>query len=125
MVVFTDGQPDRKLYRRFKIRSHERIDDYASMREALSRRLKRTEWDFPDLIVLDGGKGQLFAVLPLLADIGSNITLVAIAKENEEIFTISSPNPLSLPKRSYALRLLQRLRDEAHRFANDYRKRLG
>ena len=114
MVVFTDGVPDRKLYRKFKIRSHNTNDDYLSMREVLNRRLNRTEWEYPDLIVLDGGRGQLSAVscpLPFIA-----------LSENNEIFLPNKSEPLILSKRSYALRLLQRLRDEAHRFANDYRK---
>ncbi|MCL2587188.1 MAG: excinuclease ABC subunit UvrC [Firmicutes bacterium] len=120
MVAFIHGVPERKLYRKFKIRSHTKNDDYLSMREVISRRLNRTEWDYPDLIVLDGGKGQLSTVMAL----NPKIAVIALAKENEEIFTPNSSDPIILPKRSYALRLLQRIRDEAHRFANDYRKKL-
>jgi len=111
MVVFTDGIPDKKEYRKFKIRTHQTNDDYLSMKEVITRRLNRTDWPLPDLIVLDGGKGQLSAV-------NSPAPIIAFS-ENNEIFT---PSIISLPKKSYALRLLQRLRDEAHRFANDFRK---
>ena len=127
MVVFIDGIPDRKLYRKFRIRHTKGNDDFLSMQEVLRRRLARlgtSDPSFgpaPDLIVLDGGKGQLSAVLELF-DNKLPFQIIALAKENEEIFLPHQSDPIRLPKRSYALRLLQRIRDEAHRFANDYRK---
>jgi excinuclease ABC subunit C len=114
MVTFIDGRAEKKLYRKFKIRSHGGIDDYKSLREVLKRRMARTDWEYPDLIIIDGGKGQLSAV-------SDTVTLPVIAfSENDEIFT---PELVSLSKRSYALRLLQRIRDEAHRFAVTYHKK--
>jgi len=126
MVVFIDGRAERKLYRRFKIKSHTGIDDYKSIAEVLKRRLARlgdSDASFgtrPDLIIIDGGKGQLSSALEVIKDIPA----ISIAKQNEEIFTPNSPNPIVLPKRSYALRLVQRIRDEAHRFAITYHRKL-
>lgn len=119
MVAFIDGRAEKKLYRKFKIRSHDGIDDYKSMQEVLKRRMARTEWEYPDLIVIDGGKGQLSAVLEVI----KNVEVIGLAKENEEIFVPHRSAPIVLPKRSYALRLLQRIRDEAHRFAVTYHKK--
>jgi len=133
MVVFVNGVADKKLYRKFKIRHGMGNDDYLSMREVLSRRLARLSQPThdpsfsvpPDLIILDGGKGQLSAVMSLFNGRSQTApTIIALAKENEEIFTPHSPDPIVLPKRSYALRLCMRIRDEAHRFANDYRRAL-
>ena len=121
MVVFIDGRAEKKLYRRFKIRSHEGIDDYKSMQEVLKRRMQRDDWGFPDLIVVDGGKGQLGIALsatPTRADVH-----VIAFSEKDEIFSPKNGEPIILSKRSYALRLLQRVRDEAHRFAIMYNKK--
>jgi len=115
MVVAIDGRMEKKEYRRFKIKSHTSIDDYASHREVLTRRIARTDWDKPDLIVIDGGKGQLSAVRDL-----TDIPMVAFS----EINYLYTPDKITLPPRSYALRLLQRIRDEAHRFAVTYHKKL-
>jgi len=143
MVVFIDGRAEKKLYRRFKIRSHDGIDDYKSMQEVLKRRMQRDDWGFPDLIVVDGGKGQLSAVSGVLIGIASHslaktvqASLCEEAKptkqslpelisfsENDEIFSPKNGEALILLKRSYALRLLQRVRDEAHRFAIMYNKK--
>jgi excinuclease ABC subunit C len=116
MVVFIDGRAEKKLYRRFKIRSHDGIDDYKSMQEVLKRRMQRDDWGFPDLIVVDGGKGQLSAVSGMFESI------IAFS-EKDEIFSPKNGEPIILSKRSYALRLLQRVRDEAHRFAIMYNKK--
>lgn len=120
MVVFVDGRAEKKLYRRFKVRSVEGINDYDSHREVLTRRLARREWEYPDLIIIDGGKGQLSAT----RDIAGDIPIIAFS-ENNEIFTSDSTfGQINLPQRSYALRLLQRVRDEAHRFAITYHRKL-
>jgi len=116
MVVFIDGRAEKKLYRRFKIRSHDGIDDYKSMQEVLRRRMQRDDWGFPDLIVVDGGKGQLGVVAGMFENI------IAFS-EKDEIVVPKNGEAIILPKRSYALRLLQRVRDEAHRFAIMYNKK--
>jgi len=118
MVVFIDGRAEKKLYRRFKIRSHEGIDDYKSMQEVIKRRIAKANdagWELPDLIVVDGGKGQLSSVVDLMGDVA-----VIAFSENDEIFVPGRSDAIVLSKRNYALRLLQRVRDEAHRFAVSY-----
>lgn len=131
MVVFTDGEADKYEYRRFRIKTVERADDFASLREVLERRLKKlgTEEEErfakPQLIVIDGGKGQLSAVREIFDRLGvGDIDLVALAKQEEEIFTLSSSESVRLKKSDYALRTLQRIRDEAHRFAITYFRNL-
>ena len=127
MVVFIDGVPEKKLYRKFRIRHGEGNNDVLSMHEVLTRRLNRlgTHDDSfgpaPDLIFVDGGRGQLSAVRELFA--GTNISVAAFS-ENNELFLPNKPEPIILDKRSYALRLVQRIRDEAHRFAIGYQKKL-
>jgi excinuclease ABC subunit C len=126
MVVFTDGLADKRLYRKFRIRHGEGNNDFLSMNEVLTRRIKRlggADDSFgtnPDLIIVDGGKGQLSAVLGVIPD---GIKVCALAKREEEIFIPGKPEPIVLDRRSYALRLLQRIRDEAHRFAIDYQRK--
>ena len=124
MVVFIDGRAEKKLYRRFKIKSHDGIDDYKSMQEVLKRRMARGDWGMPDLIVVDGGKGQLSAVGDVIAS-GAKQSLPELISfsENNEIFVPKNGFAIILGKRSYALRLLQRVRDEAHRFAIAYNKK--
>ena len=124
MVVFIDGEADRDSYRRFKIRTVEGADDFASLREVLSRRLSKlgTEeeerFPKPDLIIIDGGKGQLSSVKAIFDETGvTGIDLISLAKREEEIFTLGSRESVRLDKRDYCLQLLQRIRDEAHRFA--------
>ena len=131
MVVFTDGEADKYEYRRFRIKTVEGADDFASLREVLERRLKKlgTEEEErfakPQLIVIDGGKGQLSAVREIFDRLGvGDIDLVALAKQEEEIFTLSSSESVRLKKSDYALRTLQRIRDEAHRFAITYFRNL-
>lgn len=118
MIVFTDGLPDKAEYRRFKIRTVTgQSDDYKSLREVVQRRLKRA-WPLPDLAIMDGGKGQLSAVAQLWEL--AYIPVVALAKKREELFLPNQPIPLTLPAGSQGLFLVQRMRDEAHRFAISY-----
>ncbi len=127
MVVFYDGEADRQSYRRFKIKTVEGANDYASHQEMMKRRLAKlgTEeeerFPRPDLMVIDGGKGQLSAIKEIFDDYGvTGIELISLAERDEEIFTLYSPEPIRLDKRDYALKVLQRIRDEAHRFAITY-----
>ena len=132
MVVFEDGKPKTSHYRRFKIKTVEGANDYAMLQEMLRRRFKRgiskengdasSTWAIlPDLVLIDGGKGQLNAAREVLKEIGiDSVSLVSMAKENEELFIPGQTQPVVLPKSSPGLKLLQRLRDEAHRFAISY-----
>jgi excinuclease ABC subunit C len=130
MVVFEKGRPKSAHYRRFKIKSVEGANDYAMLQEVLRRRFKRSSaknasadnaWNImPDLVLIDGGKGQLNSALFVIRELDVNVPLIGLAKENEEIFLPGKARPLVLPKSSPALQLLQRLRDEAHRFAITY-----
>jgi excinuclease ABC subunit C len=136
MVVFENGKPKSSDYRRFRIQTVPGADDYAMLREVLRRRLKRfnnnsdsksdKNWDkIPDLMLIDGGKGQLNAVYEVMKEIGAEIIpLASLAKQNEEIFLPGKSKPVVLPADSYGLQMLQRLRDEAHRFAITYHKNL-
>jgi excinuclease ABC subunit C len=146
MVVFENGKPKPTSYRRFKVKSVEGVDDYASMREVLRRRFKRVgqtriaqhtadassvsdtsdTWSIlPDLVIIDGGKGQLSAALEVLLELGlDDIPLASLAKENEWLFVPQTPEPIVLPRNSQALYLMQRIRDEAHRFAITYHRNL-
>ncbi|MBQ3725975.1 MAG: excinuclease ABC subunit UvrC [Selenomonadaceae bacterium] len=124
MVVFEDGAPDKKSYRRFKIRSAEgKPDDFLSMREVTSRRYGSTE-NLPDLIVIDGGRGQLGSALEIIRGAGHQVPVVGLAKQFELIFVEGSSVPIELPRDSQALKLMQRIRDEAHRFAITYHRKL-
>jgi excinuclease ABC subunit C len=128
MVTFVRGAPFKAGYRHFRIRGVAGADDYAMMREVLSRRLARLGGGGagrPDLILVDGGKGQVAAARAALADIGlGSIPVAGLAKRREEIHLAERSEPLRLPRRSPALRLLQRLRNEAHRFAVAYHRAL-
>jgi excinuclease ABC subunit C len=128
MAAFERGAPCPSKYRHFRIREAQGTDDYAMIREILARRLshlKEGKERAPDLIVIDGGKGHLAAARRAMEEIGvSGIPLVALAKRNEEIYVEGKNEPLILPRRSLALRLLQRARDEAHRFAIEYHRKL-
>jgi excinuclease ABC subunit C len=134
MVVFEGGTPQPSHYRRFQIRQTRGPDDFAMMAEVLARRFSRQRFEAgqldhsfsmrPDLIILDGGAGQVSAVKGALAAIGEkSIPVIGIAKRQEEIFRSGVPEPLRLPRDSEALALVQRLRDEAHRFALDYHRK--
>ena len=127
MVVFIDGESDRNSYRRFKIKTVEGANDYASHQEMMKRRLAKLgtaeeeRFPKPDLIVIDGGKGQLSAVKEIFDEAGiTDIELIALAEREEEVFTLFSEESIRIDHRDYALKMLQRLRDEAHRFAITY-----
>lgn len=146
MVVFEDGRSKSSDYRRFKVRSVDGIDDYSMMREVLTRRIRRlsmkddkdsdsnipdggvlaseSAWrTVPDLVLIDGGRGHLGAALQVFLELGTeHIPLASLAKENEELFVPHVPEPIVLPRNSEGLFLVQRARDEAHRFAITYHR---
>ena len=126
MVVFTDGEPDKSEYRRFKLRTVEgNPDDFASMQEVTLRRYREATEPLPDLIVIDGGKGQLSSALEVIRGVGlAEIPVIGLAKEYEHIFRENISEPLILPRHSEALRMVQHIRDEAHRFAIGYHRKL-
>ena len=136
MVVFEEGRPRSGDYRRFRIRTVEGTDDFASHREVFRRRFKRAlaseegsaeelRWRLPDLVIIDGGKGQVSAARGVLDELGlHDVPLAGIAKEREELFLPGRSEPIVLPATSQALYLVQRLRDEAHRFAITYHRQL-
>jgi len=136
MVVFEEGRPRTGEYRRFRIKDVKGANDFASHQEVLRRRFKRARtgeegkeeelrWLLPDLVVIDGGKGQLSAAKVVLDELGyHDLAVVGIAKEREEIFLPDRDDPVLLPTTSAALYLMQRLRDEAHRFAVTYHRSL-
>lgn len=127
MVVFEGGLPKKSAYRRFKIRSTEgKPDDFLSMREVTTRRyVGLPEDELPDLIVIDGGKGQLSSALEIIRGAGhKDVPVVGLAKQFELVFTEGNPEPVVLPRHSQALYLIQRIRDEAHRFAITYHRKL-
>ncbi len=121
MVVFENAKPKKSKYRKFIIKSVEGPDDFASMREVIERRyskLQETGEPLPDLIMVDGGKGQLSSAVSVLKKLGfKNFEIIGLAKRLEEIFLPNSPEPQTIPKTSSSLKLLQQIRDEAHRFA--------
>lgn len=125
MVVFKNGEKDGSSYRRFKVRKfyNNKPNDFAMMQEVLKRRLKHNEWGIPSLIVIDGGKGQVSAALKVLSAINTQIPIIGLAKR-EEIIISRELNEIKLPKNSNALKLIMRIRDEAHRFAIAYHRKL-
>lgn len=132
LVVFQGGLPKKEAYRKFKIKKISKIDDYAMIKEILERRflrLKKGDEKFkilPDLIIIDGGRGQVNAALKILEEFKLNIPTIGLAKKNEEIFLKKNDKfkKIIFPKDSHALFLLQRIRDEAHRFALIYHRLL-
>ena len=128
MVVFEGGQPKKSDYRRFKIKSAEgKPDDFLSMREVTTRRyVGLPEEELPDLIIIDGGKGQLSSALEIIRNEAGhrNVPVVGLAKQFELVFTEGSSEPVELPRRSQSLYLIQRIRDEAHRFAITFHRKL-
>jgi len=142
MVVFERGAAKKSDYRKFKIKTVEGADDYASLQEVLRRRFKRLiepgeqpaavgsrkaeSWrQMPDLVIIDGGKGQLNAALKVMQELGiAGVSVIGLAKQEEEIFLPQQTASLRLPKTSEALKLLQRIRDEAHRFGITYHRTL-
>ncbi len=129
MVVFENGQSKKSEYRRFKVKSTEgKPDDFLSMKEVLSRRLARMgepKWAKPNLIIIDGGKGQLSSVMQIVEEIGMNdIDFVSLAKREEEVFLPHQSESIRIPMDSNVMFLIQRIRDEAHRFAITYHRKL-
>lgn len=126
MVCFIDAKPVKAQYRKFKIKKVTGIDDYAMMREVMQRRYSRLlkeKKELPDLILIDGGKGHLQAGLNILKELKiSDVTTISLAKREEEIYTPHQIDPLRLSRHSASLQLLQRIRDEAHRFAITYHR---
>ncbi len=123
MVVFQNGAPEKSQYRRFKIKFTNTPNDFEMMREVLARRFKN-DWPTPDLIIIDGGKGQLSAALAIQKKYNYQTYIVSLAKRIEEIFTPESKDSIKLPPSSPARLLVQSARDEAHRFAITYHKHL-
>ena len=129
MVTFINGLSKKSEYKKFKIKTTEgKPDDFLSMKEVLTRRLSHLgekNWDKPDLMIIDGGKGQLSSVMEIIKELGiEGIDVVSLAKRNEEVFLPEQSEPVILPRNSSALFLFQRIRDEAHRFAITYHRNL-
>ncbi len=128
MVVFKGGLPSKQDYRRYKIKTVEGPNDFAMMQEVVERRYRRIireKGKLPDLILIDGGKGQLSAAFEILSSLGlTELPIIGLAKQEEEIFLPGKSEPVIIPKNSPALHLLQRIRDEAHRFALSYHRKL-
>jgi excinuclease ABC subunit C len=130
MVVFEDGKPQKRDYRRFSIKGVQGQNDFAMMQEVVGRRFKRAaneaeteSWRaLPGLVIVDGGKGQLNAAVETLDSLDVSVPIVGLAKENEEIFVPGQFHPIILPRDSQALYLVQRVRDEAHRFAVSFHR---
>jgi len=128
-ICFVNGQPKKSLYKRYKVKTAEgKPDDFKSMKEVLSRRFKRLGeegWEKPDLIIIDGGKGQLSSVMQIVEELDiTGIDIVSLAKREEEVFLPNNSKSILLPRGSSALFLIQRIRDEAHRFAITYHRNL-
>ncbi|KKS74724.1 MAG: Excinuclease ABC subunit C [Candidatus Gottesmanbacteria bacterium GW2011_GWC2_42_8] len=126
LVTFYRGLPDKKRYRHFRIKTVKSPDDFAMLKEILSRRLKHPEWRLPDLLVVDGGEQQLRIFSGVLTDLKINVPVIALAKKEERIYYARDEKTavLDLTRDSPALQLIQRLRDEAHRFAGRYHRLL-
>lgn len=126
MVQFVDGKPNKSSYRKFNIKTVKGIDDFACMNEVVYRRYSRLKAEgkqFPDLVVVDGGAGQLSAAIKALEKAGVDLPLIALAKKLEQVFQPDKNDAIVLPKNSRGLRLLQALRDEAHRFAISFQRK--
>ena len=128
-VYFENGMPKKSKYRKYKLRTLEKgeVDDFKSMREILKRRFKRIksgEIQPPDLIIIDGGKGQLSSVIEVMKEMGLNLDIVSLAKREEEVFLPNKTQPVIFALNSPALHLFQRIRDEAHRFAITFHRQL-
>jgi len=129
VVVFKDGKPSKSEYRRFKIKTVQHNDDFAAIREAVYRRYKRIldeSKSLPDLVIIDGGKGQLNSAISAFEELGikDKISIISIAKKMEEIFKSEMAEPIQLSRASQTLQLIQKIRDEAHRFAITYHRKL-
>ena len=127
MVQFRNGRPDKDNYRRFKIKTVEGIDDFAAIAEIVKRRyarLKREDAELPNLVIIDGGRGQLNSALREVEGLGLKIPVISIAKEYEAIYLPDTPTPLRLPRDDTALKFVREIRDESHRFALKYNRQL-
>ena len=127
MARFVDGKPDKSGYRKFKIKTVRGRDDFAMINEVVERRysrLRKEKSEFPDLIVIDGGKGQLSAAMSALKDVGIEIPCVSLAKEREEIFIPRRTKSIIIAKNKDSLKILQHARDETHRFGVMYNRKL-
>tara|TARA_Y100000741_G_scaffold333975_1_gene290913 strand:- start:717 stop:2528 length:1812 start_codon:yes stop_codon:yes gene_type:complete len=129
LVTFQDGYPNKKEYRRFQIRNLNKPDDFESMKQVIRRRYKRVideDLSLPDLIIVDGGKGQLSSACEALKelDLYNKVNIIGLAKKLEEVYFPNDSMPILLSKKSYYLKLLQQIRNEAHRFAINYHKDL-
>jgi excinuclease ABC subunit C len=127
MSRFVDGKPSKSGYRKFRIKTVEGRNDYAMIQEIIKRRylkLRMEKSPMPDLILIDGGKGHLNAALDALKNIGANAPCISLAKENEEIYLPNRKEPIIISKETYALKILQHARDEAHRFGISYNRAL-
>lgn len=133
MVVFENGKSKSAHYRRFKIKTIPGANDFAMLQEVITRRFKRVQADtaaddwavLPDLVLIDGGKGQVNGVYDVMRELGvTGISVIGLAKENEEIYLPHRSKPVLLPRTAKALQLLQRVRDEAHRFAIGYHQKV-
>jgi excinuclease ABC subunit C len=128
MVTFVNAKTNKSGYRRFRIRSVDQIDDFAMIAEVIGRRFRRLVEEGaarPDLVLIDGGKGQVSSAKKALSELGfDDIPVIGLAKKFEEIHREGVRDPLKLPRRSAALKLLQRIRNEAHRFAIEYHRKL-
>jgi excinuclease ABC subunit C len=127
MVCFREGEPSKKDYRRFNVKTVEGINDFASMKEAVYRRYKRLSEDgdpLPQLVIIDGGKGQLNAASEAISELHleGKMTLVGLAKNVEEIFFVGDKESLKLPYESDSLKLIRRIRDEVHRFGINFHR---
>ncbi|MBR5304094.1 MAG: excinuclease ABC subunit C [Candidatus Gastranaerophilales bacterium] len=128
-VYFENGQPKKSKYRKYKLKTLQKgeVDDFKSMREILSRRFKKIKAGAiaaPDLIIIDGGKGQLSSVIEIMKEFKLNLNIVSLAKREEEVFLPNKKEPVILAQNSAALHLFQRIRDEAHRFAITFHRQL-
>lgn len=129
MVCFRNGKPDKSSYRRYKIKTVVGSNDFAMLKEVVGRRYRRLIAEnkgFPDLILIDGGRGQLSTAVAVLKSLGlyESIPVISLAKREEVVYTPDAEKPIKLPRRSPALRLLQQVRDESHRFALSYHQKL-
>ena len=128
VVAFRDGRPDKRMYRKYRIRTVKGSDDYAMIREVVERHLTRClkgDCDLPDLLLVDGGKGQLAAAAAAARDSGvRGLSLAALAKRAEDVYVPGRSSPLPFPEDSRAKRLLVRARDEVHRFSVEYHRSL-
>jgi excinuclease ABC subunit C len=123
MVTFINGQKDGNWYRKFKIRKFDTPNDFGMMEEVLRRRMNHPEWPIPDLLIVDGGKGQVSTALKVIKNLNLKISIIGLAKREEVIIT-QNLEEINLPKDSDALKLIMRIRDEAHRFAITYHRHL-